>query len=68
MIDWEPIHSAPKDGRVVLLWSRGDYYLGSFMGAAWMQKDGYAILTGDMGPPTHWAPLSPPPGERPRWA
>ncbi len=25
MLDWQPIHTAPKDGTMVLLWSKGDY-------------------------------------------
>ena len=61
---WRPIDSAPRDGTVVLVWTREGcqlacYYLGhSGRPGGWVEKDANYLLTEDTtGLPTHWMPL-----------
>jgi len=60
--DWEPVHTAPRDGTAVLLFHPawdvpqvGVHYDGS---ASWQQPSGDLLPT-----PTHWMRLPPGPGD-----
>lgn len=65
---WQPIETAPKDGTRVLLFTThipNDYYNESFIGVQigrWdcgHMSDGWEFE--NIGEPTHWMPLPPPP-------
>lgn len=71
---WQPIDTAPRDGRDVLVWSP-DYY-GNPVRASWcatvgawesdvgMMEDGPGIMADECAGPTAWRPLpAPPAGE-----
>jgi hypothetical protein len=62
---WQPIESAPRDGTVVLVWTREGYHLASYFTGrfgGWVEKDAHYLLTEDTtGLPTHWVPLPPAP-------
>ena len=54
--DWQPIATAPRDGREVLLWVHGIYVIGWYHRGEWRHgPKGYAVS------PTHWRPLPTPP-------
>lgn len=61
-MDWQPIETAPQDGRRVLLWAKQweAPNTGQFYGEHWK-------IDGQLGPfaypPTHWMPLPTPPKE-----
>ena len=57
---WRPIETAPKDGRSILTFSRGDTRGGFMRVAAWSDKP-IAYGAHDA---THWTPLPPPPKGR----
>ena len=75
-MNWQPIETAPKDGRCILVFVPGDYF--PMVGVAgntgdvyvmrwnshgeggWDQWDSYHDLDADA--PTHWMPLPEPPG------
>lgn len=61
MSEWQPIETAPKDGRKLLMWHPG-MALGALV-LFWM--DGYwrepANSLGLKTTPTHWMPLPDPP-------
>ncbi len=65
MTGWQPVETAPKDGTVVLVWTRTGPHLAAYLGRrpeGWMEKDGSYLLTEDTtGLPTHWMPLPVPP-------
>jgi hypothetical protein len=75
--DWQPIETAPKDGRQVLLFSPGsipEVVVGKWEtyegdpGEAWWAYAETALsdLFGEVDPePSHWMPLPPPPANRP---
>ncbi len=53
---WQPIETAPRDGREVLLWVHGIYVIGWYHRGEWRHgPKGYAVS------PTHWRPLPTPP-------
>ena len=58
---WQPIESAPRDGTVVLVWTREGCQLASYFTGqpgGWVEKDAWYRLTEDTtGLPTHWMPL-----------
>lgn len=61
-MDWQPISSAPRDGTLVILWSRigpggADLYYRA--NGVWNSPRGF-LSDGDA---THWMPLPPPPKE-----
>lgn len=62
---WQPIETAPKDGRVVLLYSPEtdgmelDHYGAGQWESTGSNGDGYWLHFLD-GEPTHWAPIFPP--------
>jgi hypothetical protein len=63
-MNWQPIETAPKDGRDVLI--GGDYsYLNGVLMASWGtgsgQIPGWTDMEGDTYSPTHWMPLPLPP-------
>ena len=64
-MSWQPIDTAPKDGTVVLVWTRTGYHLAVYFMVqpeGWMEKDGNYLLAEDTtGLPTYWMPLSVPP-------
>jgi hypothetical protein len=74
MNDWQPIETAPKDGRTIYLaWSPGDWTLGEgfWRGDKWVACAKF-YRPGFLNPfelreyypePTHWARLPVPPGE-----
>lgn len=61
MVEWQPIETAPKDGRKVLVWHPGfglDYLVMYWLEGDWREpKDGARLKS----PPTHWAAVPPPP-------
>ncbi len=63
---WQPIATAPRDGTVVLVWTRTGCHLAACVAGqpeGWMEKDANYLLTEDTtGLPTHWMPLPLPPG------
>lgn len=77
-MEWQPIETAPKDRRYVLLWNGGEVGIGSFQ--AW-ERDANGRVIGlehtsledawiragegfyVEPPPTHWMPLPAPPAE-----
>ena len=75
MTGWQPIDSAPRDGRVVLL-AGGSFFceareerMRTPFTAAW-DEDDWLIVGKESGyvcavytDPTHWMPLPPPPQE-----
>jgi len=70
MTDWQPIETAPRDGKPVLVWNSGcSYWIASFRlplrGERYYQ-DAHAVREwrddyGRFATPTHWMPLPPPP-------
>lgn len=56
-MEWQPIETAPKDGRVVLLCDQ--------MGNRWTDSSHWHIKNGCGLPPTHWMPLPEPPKAAP---
>ena len=64
---WRPIASAPQDGTEVLIFVSGHAVV-----AIWDQGRWRAVVAGkriseeqtglDLGSPTHWRPVPPPPG------
>ncbi len=59
-VTWQPIETAPKDGEYVLLWfPKIERDMRS-----WWDRDGWIVdAHGDIGQPTHWAPLLKGPGK-----
>lgn len=71
-MEWQPIETAPKDGRMVLLaesgyvecgfWHDGSECYGHRGGAGWFsEEDRHNLLTARNVHPTHWMPLPAPP-------
>ena len=53
---WQPIETAPKDGRFILAWSDYDCtFIGIFNGTWWIDDHDNICR------PTHWMPLPAPP-------
>jgi hypothetical protein len=52
---WQPMETAPRDNRDVLLTNGGDVHCGFLCGAAWSDATGQRLY------PTHWMPLPQPP-------
>lgn len=64
MIDWQPIETAPKDGRSVLVW--WEHWALRPIVAYYHYQDGWLAsekLGSEGGGPTHWMPLPDPPGD-----
>lgn len=62
MSEWQPIETAPKDGRDVLIVS--DAYRDRVLVARWYKyngKEGFRDWDADLHLPTHWMPLPEPP-------
>ena len=57
MSEWQPIETAPKDGKLILLWVPGKEYGLMKWEGIWDDR-----LHGCRGP-THWMPLPEPPDE-----
>lgn len=58
---WQPIETAPKDGKPVLLWKEPtkEHYVAAFIRGdhpGWCTPDGFEIFRA-----THWMPLPHPP-------
>lgn len=76
MSEWQPIETAPKDGKYVLVWPgrctgiacdiarwEDDKYAKS--PRPFWARIGFSTKTGDrVNSPTHWQPLPPPPHGR----
>ncbi len=68
MSDWQPIETAPKDGRL-LLFVRGTTYVGGWDDdryakkprPLWYYSDTWRRTGCRAIPPTHWMPLPEPP-------
>ena len=66
MANWEPIESAPRDGRQILTW-RGDSYVVHVQGGSWYQTSFWSthrqcfVGWPKESEPTHWMPLPDPP-------
>lgn len=61
MTDWQPIETAPRDGKTLLMWAPG-FGLGALV-LYWM-NDYWREPANGLGlkvEPTHWMPLPPPP-------
>ncbi len=59
---WRSLASAPRDGTEVLVFVNGHVVV-----AAWAEGRWQAVVAGkripfDLGSPTHWRPVPPPPG------
>jgi hypothetical protein len=64
-MEWQPIETAPKDGRLSLVRkSGGDEWCGTFT-AYWSAARGAWFYSQDrsVATPTHWMPLPNPPKE-----
>jgi hypothetical protein len=53
---WQPIETAPKDGREVLIFV-GSGYDGGVIVANWREGGGWNDWDGDLWEPTHWMPF-----------
>ena len=68
-MEWQPIETAPKDGRDVWLFTKDDYpaqFVGSFVddplaGGYWRHAEELVANVLGEANPTHWMPLPPPP-------
>lgn len=61
---WQPIETAPKDGRYVLLMIPAWYHPPRWRVARWKDTGATSGFEGYYGPePTHWMPLPPPPAQ-----
>lgn len=67
MAEWQPIETAPKDGRVVL-WSRKGTVVAGFYDELnvlhpwrFVDRAGFVNGMGASYGPDHWMPLPPPP-------
>jgi len=70
-MDWQPIETAPKDGKRFLIWSAIDgMEIGYWSTSLWVKKGGAWIIYEARSDtielePTHWMPLpEPPKGEK----
>lgn len=60
MTFWKPIETAPKDGRAILVYAPGRFYLSPlYCVAQWHDDAGWCI--DELREPTYWQPLPPPP-------
>ena len=64
-MEWQPISTAPKDGRRVLVWIADTSFTGCAFAHLWFYEDGdlgggVDGFTGDWNV-THWMPLPEPP-------
>jgi len=68
--EWQPISTAPKDGRVIIVFRKihgwnvlGYAYWESVRGIDGWISNGFSDPPGNLGlaHPTHWCPLPPPP-------
>lgn len=60
-MEWQPIETAPKDGRHILVYSN-DRIISAYW--SFSAEDWAEVLHGDiMHSPTHWQPLPKPPQE-----
>lgn len=60
---WQPIETAPKDGKLVLLWEP-EYYQGKGGHELGLYRDGkWRSLRAFILNPSHWMPLPEPPKE-----
>ncbi len=66
MTDWQPIETAPDDGRDMLLFgpwdmTHGEYQIGYWSGENWHFQSDLWIGDDEEFQPTHWMPLPEPP-------
>lgn len=64
MSKWQPIETAPKDGRRIIIGYDDVVAIVKWEGSGWCENDYDNLWHGpDMffGGPTHWQPLPPPP-------
>jgi hypothetical protein len=58
---WQPIETAPKDGRSVLIFVAGEVSLAHYSGSHWYDDEG--MRADEYFEPTHWMTLPDPPNE-----
>lgn len=56
-MEWQPIETAPKDGRDILVMDGDWLTIGWWSGEEWCRQDLHLSLSN----PTHWMPLPEPP-------
>ena len=60
MSTWQPIETAPTDGRLVIVYAEAHDGLDGFVTAArWHEDAGWCV--DELRPVTHWMPLPEPP-------
>jgi hypothetical protein len=64
---WRPITSAPRDGIEVLVFVDGHVVVATWSDGRWRATVAGKRVAGDqgnfdLGTPTHWRPVPPPPG------
>lgn len=63
MIEWQPIETAPKDGRVILAWWSEEYMETiRYHDGEWVWSHDYDSWN-DNFKPTHWMPRPAPPSD-----
>lgn len=58
---WQPIETAPKDGRAILTFDPAAYSTEKVLVGWWSDKGGWLVGEGFRHQPTHWMPLPTPP-------
>jgi hypothetical protein len=66
---WRDISTAPKDGRVILLYEHGEWLVGFWFDGRWLQGETCNSAIENKPNPTHWQPLPapPPPAQAEDW-
>ena len=54
---WQPLETAPRDGRRFLVWDGWHICLGSYSAGKWFATHGRIDDSRNLDVPTHWHPL-----------